>query len=248
MYDLTKKYEDFKTKLQYNPRTGIESCEDGYLDIIPSHLNIQLYVLNGEPEDDPDYERDFTFSLDESFKELIEVSWDNNLQYSFDKDKSNHPNLTHRQDNIGSYSFTSPRDFLGAEPWLQELTTEDNKDYELIGKLHIIDNTNVKYQYACIHFDRKDDNSIFENKLYLYNDEKVHHLKLSLREYYETCLRMYCIENWQLLFIDKSEAAAYGKEMENLVKTYRDLQIAFPEDDLSFIENRLREYGALPNH
>ncbi|AWH84726.1 hypothetical protein HYN59_06140 [Flavobacterium album] len=244
MYDLTQKYEDFKTQLQHNPRTGIESCGGGYLEIIPAHINIQLYVLNGEPDDEPDYERDFTFSLDDSFKELIEVSWDNNLQYSFEKDNSNHPNLAHRQDNIGSYSFTSPRNFLNSKPWLKDLTDEDNKDYELIKKLHIIDNTNVKYQYACICFDSKTDNSIFENKLYLYQDENVHHLKLSLREYYETCLKMYCIENWQLLFIDKEEVAAYGTEIGSLVKTYRDLKIAFPENDLSFIENRLREYGA----
>ncbi len=245
MYGLTQKYEDFKTQLQYNPRTGIESCGDGYLEIIPAHINIQLYVLNGEPDDTDDYERDYTFSLDESFKELIEASWENNLQYSFNKDAANHPNLTHRQDNIGSYSFTSPRDFLSRKPWLTDLTTEDNKDYELIKKLHIIDNTNVKYQFACICFDSKSDNSIFENRLYLFNDEKVHHLKLSLREYYETCLKMYCIENWQLLFIAKEEAAAYNKEMENLVTTYRDLQIAFPDNNLTFIEDRLKEYGAM---
>lgn len=243
MYDLTKKFEDFKIKLQHNPRTGIESCTDGYLDIIPAHLNMQLYVLNGEPDDEPDYERDFTFSLDESFKEFIEVSWDNNLQYSFAKDKSNHFNLAHRQDNVGSYSFTSPRRFLGNDPDLAGLTTPDNKDYELIKTLRIIDNTNVKYQFACVSFDSKSDSSIFEDKLYLYNNEKVHHLKLSLREYYETCLKMYCIENWQLLFIEKGEAATYGTEMNNLVRTYRDLSIAFPDDDLSFIENRLKEYN-----
>jgi len=243
MYNLTQQYEDFKTQLQYNKKTGIESCTDGYLDIIPSYINIELYVLNGEPDDSQDYERDFTFTLDESFKELIEVSWDNNLQYSFDKDKSNHPNLTRRQDNIGSYSFTSPRRFLGEDPQLTDYTTPDNKDYELIKTLRIIDNTNVISQFACISFDNKTDNSIFENKLYLFNDGKVHHLKLSLREYYETCLKMYCIENWQLLFISKEEAGAYDTEISNLITTYRDLKIAFPENELSYIENRLNEYG-----
>ncbi|MCP9751076.1 hypothetical protein [Ferruginibacter sp. HRS2-29] len=230
IYNLANQFKDLKNELGNNELFDIYARHDDNEDLIQSHLNIQLIVLNGE---DGDEYPQFTFGLDDSFKELIETTWGNMMQY-----KGSFENENIR----GSYSFNHPRGFLEEAPWLTDLVEKDNKDYDIIKNLRIFDKTAVKYQFGCINYQKDSTKEIFENEIYLFHDEHLIHLNLTFREYLSSCVELMACENWQMLFADPNEVSRYSKELSQLKISYNLLSKVFPEKDFELFRKKLIEH------
>ncbi len=231
IYNLANKFKDLKNELESNELFDVYARYDDNEDLIEAHLNIQLAVLNGEDE-----EPEFSFGLDDSFKELIEATWGNMMQYTGSFENVNFS---------GSFSFKNPRNFLDEESWLTDLVENDNKDYEIIKNLRIFDNTLVKYQFGCIHYQNGSSKEIFENQIYLFHDEHLIHLNLTFREYLNSCAELMACENWQMLFADPAEVSVYSQQLNQLKKSYDALSKIFPEKNFELFRKQLIEHKLL---
>lgn len=238
IYKLAEKFKDLKNELDNNELFDVYARYDDNEDLIPPHLNIQLMVLNGEDgdEDDESYVPQFAFGLDDSFKELIEATWGNMMKYvgSFEN-----------KEFRGSYSFIAPRKFLEEDPWLADLVEEDNENYDVIKNLRVFDTTNVKYQFGCINYQKDSSKEIFENEIYLFQDEHLIPLNLTFSEYLNSCIELMACENWQLLFADPTEVSRYSKELNKLKVSYDLFLNIFPEKDFELFKKKLIEHSLL---
>lgn len=235
IYNLAAKFQDLKNELDNHALFDVYARYDDNEDLIPPHLNIQLRVLNGD-EDDESYVPQFSFGLDDSFKELIEATWGNMMKYagSFEN-----------KEFSGSYSFTSPRKFLEEDPWLADLVEEDHKNYDVIKNLRVFDTTNVKYQFGCINYQKDSSKEIFENEIYLFHDAHLIPPNLTFSEYLNSCAALIACENWQLLFADPTEVSRYSKELNQLKISYDLLLKIFPEKDFELFKRKLTEHSLL---
>lgn len=235
IYDLANKFKDLKNELDNNEQFDVYARYDDNEDLMQAQLNNQLINLNGDDEDES-YTPEFTFGLDDSFKELIEATWKNKMSYecSFENERF-----------YGSYSFNHPYAFLDEEPWLTDLIEEDNKDYEIIKKLRVFDNTSVKYQFGCINYQKGSSKEIFENEIYLFHDEHLIHLNLTFREYLNSCAELMACQNWQMLFANPDEVSRYSKQLNQLKTSYNSLSKIFPEKDFELFKRKLTEHNLL---
>lgn len=238
IYKLANKFKDLKNELNNNPLFDVYARYDDNEDLIQAHFNIQLMVLNGEDgdEDDKSFVPEFTFGLDDSFKELIETTWGNMMQYVASFENENFS---------GSYSFNHPRKFLGEDPWLTDLIENDNKNYDVIKNLRVFDNPNVKYQFGCINYQKDSSKEIFENEIYLFQDEHLIPLNLTFREYLNSCVELMACENWQMLFAAPTEVSRYSKQLNQLKISYNSLLKIFPEKNFELFKKKLIEHQLL---
>ncbi len=236
-YDLAKKFKNLKNELDNNELFDVYARYDDNEDLMQAQLNNQLLNLNGaEEEEDENFVPEYSFGLDDSFKELIEATWKNMLQYqcSFEKESF-----------YGSYSFNHPYIFLDEEPWLTDLVEKDNKDYEIIQNLRVFDHTHVKYQFGCINYRKGASKEIFEKEIYLFHEEHLIHLNLTFREYLDSCVACMACENWQMLFADPDEVSGYAKQLNQLKIAYNTLSKLFPEKDFTLFRQKLTEHKLL---
>lgn len=237
IYQLAKKFKAFKNELDNHELFDVYARYDDNEDLLPAQLNNQLINLNGdEEEQDGSFVPEYTFGLDDSFKELIEATWKNMMQYkcSFGNESF-----------FGSYSFNHPYIFLSEDPGLIDLIEADNGDYEIIKNLKVFDNTHVKYQFGCIHYPKGASKEIFENGIYLFHDEHLIPLNLTLETYLESCIALMACENWQMLFAEPEEVAGYMQQLNQLKISYQLLSKIFPEKDFELFRSKLSEHKLL---
>ena len=237
IYKLAETFRDLKNELAGNELFDVYARYDDNEALMPGQLTNQLINLNGEEDEAADsYVPEYTFGLADSFKEVIEATWKNMMQYqcTFEKDRF-----------YGAYSFNHPYVFLDEDPGLTDLVAQDHKDYEVIKNLKVFDNTHVKYQFGCIHYPPGASRDIFESNIYLFQEEHLVPLRLTFRTYLESCAACMACENWQLLFADPDEVAGYPQQLNRLKTAYQALSAIFPGKDFELFRKQLAVHKLL---